>query len=397
MTKRRIMVLATVLCLVFAFGCSAAMAQETAPEPQPALTGDAGPSGLTYRYHEGEFGTTLDLDALEPVRTGEIETFVFPADIGRDSFGVEWFGAVEVPVDGEYTFYTTSDDGSRLYIGETLVVRNDYDHGATEKSGAIRLAAGRHPIYVAYYEGAVDEVLEVAWEGPGIEKGPIPAEALTRHEKVVKVPTDGVRVTELTWPENELKLTVTMDTRDAPEMAAFHEIMPEVLREYYPKMIEILDAWDLPLRDSVRLTMRPGIDYPAYASGPGITFSSDWFAAHPEDLGCIIHEMTHIVQSFVGPNQPGWLVEGLADYVRHKTAIDTAGWKLPDGYKEGQHYTNGYGVVSAFLLYVEGKYDPDMAKKCHRAMKTQTYSSDLWVECTGKTVDELWEEYKTAK
>ncbi len=103
--------------------------------------------------------------------------------------------------------------------------------------------------------------------------------------------------------------------------------------------------------------------------------------------------MTHIVQSYSGPH-PGWLSEGIADYVRHKTAIDTAGWRLPDGYREGQHYTNGYGVVSAFLLFVEDEYDAEFVRKAHRAIREQAYSPELWVECTGKTVDELWEEYK---
>ena len=35
------------------------------------------------------------------------------------------------------TFYTTSDDGSSLYIDDVLVVSNDSLHAATEKSGVI--------------------------------------------------------------------------------------------------------------------------------------------------------------------------------------------------------------------------------------------------------------------
>ena len=34
-----------------------------------------------------------------------------------DYFGFRYTGYIQVPVDGIYTFYTTSDDGSRLYVG----------------------------------------------------------------------------------------------------------------------------------------------------------------------------------------------------------------------------------------------------------------------------------------
>ncbi len=170
------------LATALALYAVAALAQEPSPAP---LTGPAGEPGLTLRYFECDVDTVLDLDSLDDYTETVVDAIALPEDARDDYFGLEFFGAIDIAEAGEYTFYTTSDDGSRLYIGKSLVVQNDYPHGATEKSGAIALQAGRYPLYVAYFEGVVDQVLEVAWEGPGIEKGPIPSDRFTQHEKVV--------------------------------------------------------------------------------------------------------------------------------------------------------------------------------------------------------------------
>jgi hypothetical protein len=345
-------------------------------------------------YHEGDFGSALDLDGNEPVSKSVAADFAFPPGARNEFFGLEYFGAITVPADGVYTFYTTSDDGSRLYIADKLVVPNDYPHGATEKKGTIGLRAGRHPIYVAYFQGAVDAVLQVLWEGPGIEKGPIPPEALTQHPKAVRFPADAVSTTELEWPDIGRKLTVTVDTRDAPELGDLRTTIPDVLRKHYPDMLSVLAVEGRPVPTKVGFSVRHGIDNPAFASGGRIVLSAEWFTSHPDDLGCFVHEMVHLIQRYPGSRgTPGWLVEGIADYVRYKVGADTR-WHIPKSYREGSSYTNGYGVTAAFLVYIERTHDPDLVKKLNRALAEGTYKGDLFRDYTGKTVDELWADYK---
>eukprot|EP01044_Picomonas_judraskeda_P021259 COSAG03_NODE_4958_length_1379_cov_1.595312_1_plen_95_part_10 len=55
----------------------------------------------------------------------------------RDQFVMRWRGTFTAPSTGEYTFSTTSDDGSMLYIDRELIVENDGNHGMTERNGAI--------------------------------------------------------------------------------------------------------------------------------------------------------------------------------------------------------------------------------------------------------------------
>jgi len=370
-----------------------ASAQEAVAPVEP-LDGPAGEPGLHYAYYEGDFSTVLDLDDAEPASEGTIDTFVFPDGIRRDEFGLALYGAIAVPSDGTYTFYTTSDDGSRLYIGTRLVVANDYPHGATERKGTVELKAGRYPIFVAYFEGQVDEVLQVAWEGPGIEKGPIPADVLTQSPKVVEFPKNAVTVTELQLPGIDKPLKVRVDTRDAPDLTALHESVPKVLAEHLPMMLELLSTPTTRLPDEVRFSARPGIDVPAYAAGNGIVLSAEHFVRNKGDWGCVVHEMTHIVQAYPDfGGKSGWLVEGIADYVRHKANIDD-GWHIPTTYKEGQKYTDGYWVAAAFLVFLEKEYDPQIAVTMHRALKDGSYKEELFEQRTGKALDALWEDYK---
>jgi hypothetical protein len=383
---RALLATCALLCLALA-----AVADEAPLEP---LTGAPGAPGLSVRYYEGDFGTVLDLPDAKPVKETAAATIALPDYARPDEFGLEFYGAIEVPRDGDYTFFTTSDDGSRLYLGTRLIVQNDYPHGATEKQGTVTLKAGRYPIYVGYFEGVVDQVLEVAWQGPDIAKGPIPADALSQYPQVVTFPKDAVTKTELEWPDLGQRLTVIVDTREAPDLQALHQTIPDVLRKHYPPMLSILWTKGDPLPSEVRFQARPGIDNPAYASGNRIVLSAEWFARNPGDLGCLVHEMTHLVQRYPGfPGQPGWLVEGISDYVRYKVKADDR-WAIPQSYREGTSYKNGYGVTTAFLVCLERHYGNDLVSKLNRSLKDATYTDALFRDLTGKPLDDLWEEYK---
>lgn len=121
-----------------------------------------------------------DFDKLSPVATGTITTFDLGVRKRDDSFAVIFEGFLQVPADGIYTFYLTSDDGSRLWIGSDLVVDYDGLHSASEVFGQVILKAGKHPITVAQFEAGGGQCLEVRYEGPGIAKQTIPPSVLWR-------------------------------------------------------------------------------------------------------------------------------------------------------------------------------------------------------------------------
>jgi len=62
----------------------------------------------------------------------------------------------------------------------------------------------------------------------------------------------------------------------------------------------------------------------AATAGDRITGSVQFFKAHPDDLGAMIHETVHVVQHYQRRrNNPSWLVEGVADYVRFFEELDS--------------------------------------------------------------------------
>lgn len=65
--------------------------------------------------------------------------------------------------DGLYRFYTYSDDGSALYIGDELVVDNDGGHSAQRREGMIALQAGFHPFRLLYFEDYMGQILEAGF------------------------------------------------------------------------------------------------------------------------------------------------------------------------------------------------------------------------------------------
>jgi hypothetical protein len=108
------------------------------------------------------------------------EAILFNLDVAKreEYFALQFQGYVKIPADGMYTFYSSSDDGSKLFIHDKLVVDNDYTHGMTEKSGDVALKKDLHPIKLNFFQGYGGKGLKVSYKGPGIDKKEIPSSAL---------------------------------------------------------------------------------------------------------------------------------------------------------------------------------------------------------------------------
>ncbi|MHC4735334.1 MAG: PA14 domain-containing protein [Planctomycetota bacterium] len=137
-----------------------------------------GIKGLNYEYFEGYWTSVPNFDNYTPIREDIVDTFDITPRQRNDYFGFRFTGFIEVPLNGVYTFYTASNDGSKLYISGALVVDNDGRHLMQERSGSVYLDAGMHPITVEYFEYDDDEGLIVSYDGPGILKKTIPYDVL---------------------------------------------------------------------------------------------------------------------------------------------------------------------------------------------------------------------------
>jgi hypothetical protein len=94
-------------------------------------------------------------------------------------FGIKFVGKLVIETPGEYTFFIGSDDGSKLFIGDQLVIDNDGTHAYNENWGVANLSAGEHNITVEYFQGPRFNIaLRLFWTKPGGQKEIVPATAI---------------------------------------------------------------------------------------------------------------------------------------------------------------------------------------------------------------------------
>jgi len=149
---------------------------------EATLTGDAASSpGLAAEYFiaAGSPSQVSDINwAASPDSTGTVAMINIASTGGSfwsggpdDNFGAEYSGSITISSAGIWTFYTESDDGSKLWVNGTEVVDNDGLHGMQERSGTINLDAGTHDILVRMIESGGGAGLIVRWQGPGGSPG----------------------------------------------------------------------------------------------------------------------------------------------------------------------------------------------------------------------------------
>jgi hypothetical protein len=97
-----------------------------------------------------------------------------------DTVGAVYDAWISVPADNLYTLSTESDDGSKLYVGNTLLVSNDGLHGMTKVGADIGLKAGRHHIRVEFFENGGGAGLIVRSKPLNGTEVVVPASAWTR-------------------------------------------------------------------------------------------------------------------------------------------------------------------------------------------------------------------------
>ncbi len=91
-----------------------------------------------------------------------------------DSFLIEQTRAFVAPVSGEYTFRTSSDDGSWLWVDEQAVVVNNGLHETRSITGTTWLQAGVHVLSFKYFERTGLATAEYAVQAPDASSfGPV--------------------------------------------------------------------------------------------------------------------------------------------------------------------------------------------------------------------------------
>ena len=153
--------------------------------PEQGVKIDQAKRGLRYQYFEGSWDLLPDFERLEQSGSGITSNIDISKRSQDNHFGFVFEGFILIQEKGVYTFYTDSDDGSQLFIGNDLVVDNDGLHSMTEASGSVALAAGHHPMRVTYFEKNGGNQLNVYFESVKNQKRFIPDKLLFHKNKVL--------------------------------------------------------------------------------------------------------------------------------------------------------------------------------------------------------------------
>ena len=172
---------------------------EVLPLVQQVFVDGAQPGVFTRWYAlEGETGMLPDFSAMTPYGTTVLPKVDIASTGGNfstsgraDSVAAAFEGYLSVPSTGLWTLSVESDDGSRLFIGDTAVVQNDGLHGMVERSAQVVLEAGMHPIRIEFFENFGGAGCIARWSGPGTARAAIPAEALRWGGTRMSIDLDG--------------------------------------------------------------------------------------------------------------------------------------------------------------------------------------------------------------
>jgi hypothetical protein len=182
-----------------------------------------------------------------------------------------------------------------------------------------------------------------------------------------------------------------LDVTDAPEMKAWGEKVVRVCEREYPDICTFLASDGYTPPTQLRMTLKNDYAGVAAAGGGRITGSVKYFKSRPDDIGAMVHETVHCVQQYKGRGNPGWLVEGIADYVRFwRYEPGKAGRLLP----EKAQYNASYRTTAAFLAFVTDKYDRQAVPKLNAMCREGRYTPAAWRAITGKDVEELNQEWR---
>ena len=206
--------------------------------------------------------------------------------------------------------------------------------------------------------------------------------ASTQPRMLIKVSSPAVA------PETT-PVDILLDVNDAPEVKEWALSAANYAIKWYPEICKKLptDGFSAPREVTIHFKVMNGV---AYTTGQTISVSAAWIKKHPEDLGMIAHELTHVIQHYTRGEKPGWLVEGIADYIRYyfvEPGTKQGGFNPERGYK------GGYNPAAGMLNWLE-KEHPGIVVKLNTLLREGKYTGEQFKELAGGDPDTEWEAFK---
>ncbi len=140
---------------------------------------DAKINGWNYTYYEGNWKMIPDFSKEKVIKSGNASGLNIENIKQKEDFwGIVFSSNIWIDTEATYTFYLTSDDGSRLLIDDKQVAIINGTHGAQTGMGNMKLSKGMHKIKVEYFEAIGGQSLELTMQPEGGNRKVLPLSKL---------------------------------------------------------------------------------------------------------------------------------------------------------------------------------------------------------------------------
>ncbi len=120
--------------------------------------------GVHYQFYDGLFPSIPDYKELKPIKRGVVDkvdlNLVNTSE--KRSYSIVYSGYIEFPESGLVRIGIGSDDGSKLYLNNQLLIDNDLAHGLQTLTRWARVPRGLVPFRVEFIEVGGDRGLVLA-------------------------------------------------------------------------------------------------------------------------------------------------------------------------------------------------------------------------------------------
>ncbi len=203
------------------------------------------------------------------------------------------------------------------------------------------------------------------------------------------------------------KFQFEMDLKGADDLSQWsREVLAPVVIQWYPKIVAQLPSEDYSAPRLVRLRYRTDMNgTPAYAQGNTISLNLQWYRTQLEGeaRGATVHELVHVAQQYgrrdlqrgLARSTPGWIVEGIADYIRwFQYEPESQGAVIRGARIDSVKHNDSYRVTGNFIDWVVREKDAELLRHLNAAARTGQYDQSLWKTRTGSTLEELEAQWK---
>ena len=274
-----------------------------APAAAQAAGLPAGTPGLLATYYRGYFNDSLRFFTTTPpaIVNRAVEQLNF-AEAETDNFGVGSVGTYNTPgnpdefsgrfqgqlyvlTPGQYTFYLGSDDAAYLWLdgGSQPVALNQGDRfGYRETTGTLTLAAGPHPLRVAYGEHGGSQGLVLSYSGPDLPRQLVPNGVLYTQATAAFAPTlsqfgatAGPQQVSVQWTTAAEENGVAFVVQKSTDGVAFQTLtrVPSANPAALPHAYQALDPQPAPGLNYYRLQQLRGDRDPVYSPIQTVAFA----------------------------------------------------------------------------------------------------------------------------